>query len=84
MSSAAVSGSPARFKPLELTAPAKMPAAPIPAIARPMMKAMELGAAPQMAEAASKVRTLRKRVYRTEKKVKSLPNNNCSAQQLSI
>lgn len=34
--------------------PAVMPAAPIPEMARPMMKAVELGAAPQSAEPTSK------------------------------
>lgn len=35
--------------------PEKMPAEPIPAIARPIMKAVELGAAPQRADPASKM-----------------------------
>ena len=35
--------------------PEKMPAAPRPAIARPTMKAIELGAAPQTAEPISKM-----------------------------
>ena len=40
--------------------PEKIPADPSPAMARPMMKAVELGAAPQMAEPASKM-TMEKR-----------------------
>ncbi len=35
--------------------PEKMPAEPRPAMARPTMKAVELGAAPQMAEPVSKI-----------------------------
>jgi hypothetical protein len=38
-----------------ITPPQKMPAAPMPAIARPIMKAVELGAAPQRADPTSKV-----------------------------
>lgn len=36
------------------TVPPEIPAAPMPATARPKMKAVELGAAPQMAEPTSK------------------------------
>lgn len=36
------------------TAPPEMPDEPMPAMARPMMKAVELGAAPQIAEPTSK------------------------------
>ena len=36
--------------------PEKMPADPKPAMARPIMKAIELGAAPQTADPASKIR----------------------------
>lgn len=35
--------------------PEKMPAEPMPAMARPMMKAVELGAPPQRAEPTSKM-----------------------------
>jgi hypothetical protein len=41
-----------------LTDPAKIPAAAIPARARPMIKAVELGAAPQMTEPTSNRRML--------------------------
>jgi hypothetical protein len=37
--------------------PAVMPAVPTPAMARPIMKAVEFGAAPQMAEPTSKTTT---------------------------
>lgn len=37
------------------TAPLKIPAEPIPAMARPMMRAVELGATPQMREPTSKM-----------------------------
>jgi hypothetical protein len=40
------------FKRIEI-APVKIPEEPKPAIARPMMRAMELGAAPQRAEPTS-------------------------------
>ena len=36
-------------------APLKIPAEPMPAIARPMMSAVELGATPQMREPTSKM-----------------------------
>jgi len=39
---------------INMVPPAKIPAAPAPAMARPTMKAGELGAAPQRAEPASK------------------------------
>jgi hypothetical protein len=38
-------------------APEKMPAAPIPATARPMMRAVEFGATPQMSEPISKMKS---------------------------
>lgn len=63
-----------------LTAPAKIPAAPIPAIVLPMMKTMEEGAAPQRADAAPNVKTLRISVYLIENKVKSFPNSSCREQ----
>ncbi len=50
----------------ELTVPAKMPAAPTPEIALPTIKAAELGAAPQRAEATSNIRTLARRTILTE------------------
>jgi hypothetical protein len=37
-----------------IIAPEKIPDDPIPAMARPIMKALEFGAAPQMAEPISK------------------------------
>jgi hypothetical protein len=37
-------------------APLKMPAAPTPATARPMMRAVELGATPQIREPTSKMK----------------------------
>jgi hypothetical protein len=42
-----------------LTHPARIPAAPIPATALPIMKAIELGAAPQIAEPISKSKMVR-------------------------
>lgn len=52
----------------------------MPAIALPMIKVMEEGAAPHIADAISKVSTLRNSVYLTEKKVKSFPKSSWSAQ----
>lgn len=43
--------------------PENTPALPAPAIARPMIKAVELGAAPQMAEPTSKVPMAAKKTY---------------------
>jgi hypothetical protein len=48
------------------------------------MKVTELGAAPQTAEATSKISTLVKSVYRTEKKVNSFPNRSCNAQHVNM
>lgn len=45
-------------------APENMPADPIPAIARPTMKALEFGAPPQMADPTSKISiAIRKTVF---------------------
>lgn len=46
------------------------------------MKAIELGAAPQSAEAASNRRMLERRVHLIEKKVYIRPNNSCRAQHV--
>ena len=43
---------------MRMTFPAVIPAPPTPAMARPMMKATELGAAPQSADPISKMTTL--------------------------
>lgn len=40
-----------------IIAPEKIPADPRPAMARPMMKTIELGAAPQIADPTSKMKT---------------------------
>ncbi len=42
---------------VQLTTPLKIPPAPRPEIARPMMKATEFGAAPQIAEPTSNKKT---------------------------
>jgi hypothetical protein len=52
-----------------LTDPFMMPAAPTPAIARPIIKDTEFGAAPQMAEAISNITMLARIQLFTEKKV---------------
>lgn len=53
----------------KLTTPPKIPAAPTPAIALPIMNAIEFGAAPQIAEATSNSRILVRRTPFTEKYV---------------
>jgi hypothetical protein len=67
-----------------LTLPAIMPAAPTPAIARPTMKAIELGAAPQIAEANSKRRTLARRTGFVGKKAYSLPKRSWKQQLVRV
>lgn len=52
-----------------LTHPEKMPAAPTPWMARPMMKAVEDGAAPQMAEPISKSAMEEMKTVFTDQKV---------------
>jgi len=59
-----------------------MPAAPMPEMALPRIKAIELGEAPQMAEPSSKRNTLENKTYRTGKNVKSFPKASCRAQQV--
>lgn len=61
---------------MQLTTPEKIPAAPTPAMALPIMKTTELGAAPQIAEPISNSTTVARKVFFTEKKVYSLPNIN--------
>ena len=41
-------------KAMMINAPAKMPAEPTPAIARPTIRALDVGAAPQIADPSSK------------------------------
>lgn len=65
----AVIGSRGEKKRERPTDPAKIPAAPIPQNALPMMKAVEFGAAPQRADAASNSRMLSRRTVLTGKKV---------------
>lgn len=55
------------------TAPEKIPPLPTPEIARPMMKATELGAAPQMALPTSKSKMVVRRTPFTLYSVYSLP-----------
>lgn len=52
-----------------LTAPLKTPAAPIPEMALPTIKAAELGAAPHMMEPTSNKSTLRRRTVFTAQNV---------------
>lgn len=66
-----------------IKAPAKIPAPPTPAIARPMIKASELGAAPHIAEPTSKMKMAVKKTHFTGKKVYSLPNISWKAQVVS-
>ena len=65
------------------TTPDWTPPAPRPAMALPMMKATELGAAPQMAEPTSNnTRAVRKVAFKF-RKVYSFPNTNRKAQLVS-
>ena len=50
-------------------APVKVPALPMPAMARPTIKAEEVGAAAQMIEPISKITTIVMKVHLAEKKV---------------
>lgn len=52
-----------------INAPEKIPAPPIPAMARPTMRATELGLAPQMAEPTSKINTAPTKVHLTDNNV---------------
>lgn len=61
------------------TAPEKMPAAPTPLMALPRMKAVEEGAAPQMAEPISKSRIVDKSKPLMDQKIYSLPKDNWNA-----
>ena len=56
--------------------PAKMPADPTPAIARPMIKVVEFGDTPQMSEPISKMTMETKYAHLRLKKVKNRPHNN--------
>jgi hypothetical protein len=47
-------------------APEKIPADPMPAMARPTMKALELGAPPHRAEPTSKMRIARRKMVLVE------------------
>lgn len=60
-----------------------MPPAPSPAIALPIMKATEFGAAPQTAEPTSKSTTAPIKVVLTFSMVYSFPNTNKNAQFVS-
>lgn len=53
------------YKDIMLTVPARIPAAPIPQIALPTMNDNELGAAPQIAEAASNSPILQRKMVLT-------------------
>jgi hypothetical protein len=63
-------------------APEKMPADPIPAIARPMMKTTELGAAPETADPISKTITADIEANLVLYSEKIFPHSNCVAQLL--
>ena len=63
--------------------PAWTPPAPSPAILRPKIKAIEFGAAPQIAEPISNSKTAARKVFLTFKKVYILPKTNKKAQLVS-
>lgn len=55
--------------PTMIRAPEKMPAPPIPAIARPTIRTTELGLAPQIADPISKISTAPEKVHLIERRV---------------
>jgi hypothetical protein len=57
-----------------------IPADPMPAIARPIMKVVEPGATPQRREPSSKMPTATRYIVLDEKKVYSRPKMSCKAQ----
>lgn len=61
---------------IKMTAPAMMPALPIPAIALPTIKATEFGAAPHRADPTSKTKMRIKNTYFAVWKVYILPMSN--------
>ena len=63
-----------------MSAPEKIPAPPIPAIARPIIRATELGLAPQIAEPISKINTAPTKVHFTGSKVYNLPKKSWKLQ----
>lgn len=65
------------------TTPDWTPPAPRPAMALPMMKAIELGAAPQMAEPTSNNTRAVRKVAFTFRKAYNFPNTNRKAQLVS-
>lgn len=69
---------------IKMMAPAMMPALPIPAIARPMMKATELGAAPHRADPISKIKMRTKNTYLAVWKVYILPMSNWKQELVNI
>jgi hypothetical protein len=64
----------------ERTTPAMTPPEPIPAMALPMINAIELGAAPHIAEPTSKSTNDVKKTYLTRKQVYILPKTSWNAQ----
>jgi hypothetical protein len=61
-------------------APAETPADPAPAMVRPRMKAIELGAAPQRAEPISKSAMAKRKTVLVGKNENSRPKRSCVAQ----
>ncbi len=56
--------------------PAKIPADPTPAMARPTINAVEFGEVPQMSEPTSKMAMETRYAHLRLKKVKNRPHNN--------
>src|SRR3569833_2647236 len=67
----------------EHTTPPCTPPAPSPAMARPMIKATEFGAAPQIAEPISNKSTAAKKEYFTSRIAYIFPNTRRKAQLVS-
>ena len=65
------------------TSPEKLPAAPTPAIARPTIKAADVGAPPHMAEPTSNMTTEMMKTDLMEKRVYSFPKKSWKAQRVN-
>jgi hypothetical protein len=62
--------------PIMMKLPANIPADPIPAIALPTMRAVELGEAPQMVDPISKIMMATRYAHLRLKSVKNLPHKS--------
>ena len=66
-----------------ISAPENKPEAPRPAMARPTMRAIELGATPQISEPTSKMKRVSRNIHLILKKVYSRPKKSWKADKVS-